>query len=110
MKSYKVFEEMSIKFLLTISCHKICTKSISKFHYNSIKRLNIPIYASNIREKLGSRFVRIFGRPQFRSLSVDPKKKSQNFCLNKSLHFQKKNLIYDLRKIIQKNLTFTRNT
>jgi len=60
---------VSIKFLFTISCHKLYTKCISKLHYNSIKRLNIHFSASNIREELGPGFVRIFGRPQFRSLS-----------------------------------------
>ena len=41
---------------------KIETKSISRLYDNSIKRLNIYIYASNIQEKLNSRFVQIFWR------------------------------------------------
>ena len=53
---------MSIKFLLTISCHKIHTKSRSKLHYNPRKLLNIHSYASDIREKLGSGFVGIFDK------------------------------------------------
>ena len=62
---------MSIKSFFTISRHKIYTKSISKLHYNSTKRLNMHMYASNIREKLGSGFVRIFGE-KFQDLRSAP--------------------------------------
>jgi len=85
---------MSRKFFFTIWCHKIET---SKLHYNYIKRLNITYSCFKYPRKIWLRIflaknVRIFGRPQFRSLEE---------IVRSKVYFYENRLLWTLFSLVQ---------